>query len=104
MSEFIQVVTTVEHREDGERIARLVVAERLAACVQISGPMLSVYPWQGQIEEAHEYRVTLKSRRTLFAQLEKILEANHPYDVPEIIATPLVCCSKQYQQWLEDSL
>lgn len=104
MTEFIQVVTTVEHKEDGVRLGRLLVAERLAACVQISGPVESIYRWQGQIEEASEYRVTLKSRESLFPKLAEILQAHHPYDVPEIIATPLARCSALYQQWLEEEL
>ncbi len=104
MTEFIQVVTSVACKEDGERLGRLLVAERLAACVQISGPMQSVYRWQGEIEEASEYRVTIKSRTTLFGRLETMLAAHHPYEVPEIIATPLVRCSAPYQQWLEEEL
>ncbi len=104
MSDFIQVVTTVEHEEDGARLAHLAVGEGLAACVQIAGPILSVYRWQGEIEQANEYQVVLKSRMALFAQLEKLLVASHPYDVPEIIATPLVACGALYEQWLEDAL
>ncbi len=104
MIDFIQVVTTVPHKEDGLRLGRLLVQQHLVACVQIDGPIVSVYRWQGEIEEASEYRVTFKSRCSLFAKLEALVAEHHPYEVPELIATPVVHCSHHYQQWLDGEL
>ncbi len=67
MSDYIQVVTTTERREDAERIARALVEQRLAACAQVSGPITSTYRWQGEIETAQEWQCRAKSRRDLFA-------------------------------------
>lgn len=100
MVEMIEVVTTVEKKQDGVRLARLLVEKRLAACVQLSEPILSIYRWQGKVEEASEYRLTLKSRRSLFTQIVDLLESHHSYEVPEIIATSLVECSSSYEGWL----
>jgi periplasmic divalent cation tolerance protein len=104
MVEIIEVATTVSSKKDGACLARLLVEKRLAACVQLSEPVLSVYRWQGKVEEAMECRLTIKSRRTLFAQIVDLLERHHPYDVPEIIATSLVECSPAYQDWLVGEL
>ncbi len=100
VSELIQVNTTVEHQEDGIRLGRLLVEERLAACVQIMGPIVSIYRWQGKIEETLEYRLSIKSHESLFSKIAALITANHPYELPEIVATPLSCCSAQYREWL----
>ena len=90
MTEFIQVVTTVGTMEVGERIADRLVAERLAACVQISGPITSTYHWQGKIEQEQEYVCTVKTFRKNYPEIEKIILDLHPYETPEIIATPVL--------------
>lgn len=100
MSELIQVNTTVEQQADGVRLGRLLVEERLAACVQITGPIVSIYRWQGKIEETQEYRLSVKSHARIFAKIAALITANHPYELPEIVATPLSCCSTPYQEWL----
>jgi periplasmic divalent cation tolerance protein len=74
--------------EVGERIAERLVAERLAACVQISGPITSTYHWKGKIEQEREYVCTAKTSRKNYPEIEKIILELHPYETPEIIATP----------------
>ncbi len=103
MAEFIQVTTTVELREDAEELARLLLAERLVSCVQISA-VCSHYHWHGSIEQTDEYVLVMKSRRNLFTELEQFLLERHPYDTPEIIAVPIVSCSAGYLQWMNDEL
>lgn len=100
MEEFIQVVTTVDSEAAAARIARLLVEERLAACVQVVGPMTSHYRWQGRMETAGEYLCLIKSRKTLFAEIETAVKRVHPYQVPEIIAMPLSGGSRDYLAWL----
>ena len=98
---YIQVVTTAEHREDVERIARTLVERRLAACVQIVGPISSIYRWRGAIETAQEWQCWIKSRGSLFVQIEQTIRGLHPYEVPEILALPILTGNADYLAWLE---
>ncbi|MCD6388613.1 MAG: divalent-cation tolerance protein CutA [Desulfobulbaceae bacterium] len=104
MTEFVQVVTTVGTAEVGEQIAERLVAERLAACVQISGPITSTYHWKGKIEQEREYVCTAKTFRKNYSEIEKIILELHPYDTPEIIATPVLAASKGFLDWLQSEL
>jgi periplasmic divalent cation tolerance protein len=100
MSDYIQIVTTVERREDARRIAQSLVERRLAACVQVSGPIASVYRWKGKIETAEEWQCSAKSRRDLFEAVERAIRELHPYEVPEILAVPIVAGGCDYLAWL----
>jgi periplasmic divalent cation tolerance protein len=104
MPEYIQVVTTVKHRDEAARIGRALVEERLAACVQISGPITSTYRWRGQIETAEEWQCMAKSRRDLFEPIERTIRRLHSYETPEIIATPISAGSEAYLAWLDAEL
>ncbi len=99
--EYVQVFTTVEKREDADRIASTVVNSRLAACAQILGPIHSTYWWKGKVEEAGEWLLMMKTRQDLFSALEKEIRTIHPYEVPEIIALPIVAGSVPYLEWIE---
>jgi periplasmic divalent cation tolerance protein len=101
MPNYIQVVTTVEHREDAERIGRALVQERLAACVQVVGPISSTYRWQGKIETAQEWQCWAKTRRELYDEIERAIRKLHPYQVPEILALPVLAGSADYLAWLD---
>jgi periplasmic divalent cation tolerance protein len=102
--ETIQVITTTETKADAQAIAHAVVQKRLAACVQIIGPITSTYWWQGEIETAEEWLCVIKSRRDLYEQLEAAIKEVHPYDVPEILAVPVIAGSKDYLRWLDGEL
>jgi periplasmic divalent cation tolerance protein len=101
MSDYVQVITTTASREDAERIAQALVAERLAACVQVLGPMASTYRWQGAIETAQEWLCLVKSRGELYGKIEEAIRRLHPYEVPEILALPVVAGSGAYLAWLD---
>ena len=101
MSEYVQVVTTAEHREDARRIADLLVEKHLAACVQIVGPVTSVYRWQGKVESAEEWQCLIKTRHALVDEVAEAIREVHPYEVPEIIAAPIVAGSRDYLDWIE---
>jgi periplasmic divalent cation tolerance protein len=101
MTDCIQVVTTAERREDAERIARTLVEERLAACVQVLGPITSTYWWGGKIETTQEWQCWAKSRLNLYGQIEQAIRRIHPYDVPEILALPILEGSPDYLAWLD---
>ena len=104
MTEYIQVLTTVEHKTDAEKIARTLVEKKLAACVQIVGPVASYFHWQGKLDSASEYLCLIKSREDLFNELEKEISSLHPYEVPEILAVPIIKGNKSYLNWLAAEL
>jgi periplasmic divalent cation tolerance protein len=102
MNEYLQVVTTTASREDAQKIAETLIQDRLAACVQIIGPITSVYRWQGKIETSAEWQCVAKTRHALYGRLETAIRAVHAYQVPEILAIPVACGNAAYLHWLED--
>jgi len=101
MAAYIQVITTVERQEDAERIARHLVENRLAACVQLVGPIASTYRWRGAIESSREWLCLAKSRAELYAEIEAAIRQIHPYQLPEILAMPVIAGSRGYLDWLD---
>lgn len=104
MTEYIQVLTTTSSKADAQAIADALVAQRLAACVQVIGPITSTYRWQGQVETAEEWLCIAKSRGDLYAVVEQAIRAVHPYEEPEILAVPVTAGSASYLRWLDDNL
>jgi len=104
MSGYIQVVTTTEKEDDALAIAQDLVQRRLAGCVQIVGPVRSVYRWRERVETAQEWQCWIKSREELYPQIEKAILAGHPYEEPEILALPVTEGSAGYLAWLDASL
>jgi periplasmic divalent cation tolerance protein len=102
MSDFLQIVTTTEREEDARQIADLLIEKRLAACVQIVGPVTSVYRWQGKVESATEWQCLIKTRQALSDNVVQAIREIHAYEVPEIIALPIVGGSRDYLIWLEE--
>jgi len=100
MTDCIQVVTTTARKEDAEAIARSLVEDRLAACVQLVGPVTSTYRWEGKIETGQEWQIWAKTGRTLYDRVEQAIRRLHPYEVPEILAVPVVAGSQGYLAWL----
>jgi periplasmic divalent cation tolerance protein len=98
------VLTTVEHQQDGERLAGLLVEGALAACVQILPPMVSIYRWQGAVERASEVLLLIKTTRAAYPRLETAIKENHPYQTPEIIALAIEAGSGEYLSWLAASV
>ena len=102
-SEFVVVLVTTADAEEGARLGRALVEERLAACANVVGPIRSIYRWEGAVEEADEHLVLLKARGADVAALEARVRALHSYDVPEVIALPVTAGSAPYLAWLADS-
>jgi periplasmic divalent cation tolerance protein len=100
MSHYIQIVTTVGNRESAASMARRLVEERLAACVQIAGPVKSVYRWKGNVETAEEWQCIIKTDQKLYEAVEKRIGDMHPYELPEIIALPIKQGSVEYLGWI----
>jgi periplasmic divalent cation tolerance protein len=104
MTDKIVVFSTCASVEDAEKIARRLVEARVAACVNILPGVRSIYRWKGQIEDAAECLLVVKSSRGAMAALRAEIEKIHPYDVPEILALSVVDGSENYLNWLEAEL
>jgi periplasmic divalent cation tolerance protein len=102
MTDYIQVLTTTESRDDAETIGRALVDQRLAACVQIVGPITSIYRWQGKINTAQEWQCWVKTRRELYGRIEETIRRLHTYQVPEILAIDVAAGSPDYLAWLNE--
>jgi len=104
MAEYLQVVTTIDSEEAAERISAALVERRLAACVQVLGPIASTYRWQGQVKSAREWMCVVKTAASRYDELEAAIRELHPYDEPEIVATPIVAGSAGYLDWVSHSV
>jgi 8-oxo-dGTP diphosphatase len=100
MRDFVIVFVTVGSAGDGDRLAKTLVEERIAACVNRLSAMQSVYRWENKVEESTEELLIIKTRKALFPTLEKRVRELHSYAVPEIIALPIVAGSEPYLKWL----
>lgn len=100
MAEHLQVTTTAGSAEEAETIAGALVERRLAACVQVVGPIVSRYRWQGEVEQAQEWLCLAKTEAGRYAELEAAIRELHSYEEPEIVATPIVAGSAGYLAWL----
>jgi periplasmic divalent cation tolerance protein len=102
MAEYVQVLTTVDSEEAGLQLGRSIVSARLAACVQIVGPIRSLYWWQGKVDDAREWQLLMKTTTERLPALEAHIKANHSYDTPEIIVTPIAGGSAEYLNWVSE--
>jgi periplasmic divalent cation tolerance protein len=104
MTDKIVVLTTCDSEMLAEQLARHLVEHRLAACVNILPRARSIYRWQEKIEDAGEWVLLIKSRRDLFAALRAEIQRLHTYEIPEVIALPVVDGSEAYLGWLDGQL
>jgi periplasmic divalent cation tolerance protein len=98
--EALLVLTNLPDAASARALAEHVVAERLAACVNILAPCRSVYRWQGEVEVAEEVPLLIKTRTNRYAALEAAIRARHPYELPEIVAVPISHGLPAYLGWL----
>jgi periplasmic divalent cation tolerance protein len=104
MSNIVEVTTTVGSPAAASELAKQIIDARLAACVQIDGPVTSIYRWQGEVCEAQEWRCTMKTLAPLTRQLEDAISRAHPYETPEILILPVAACAPAYAQWLAEQV
>ncbi len=104
MSQAIVVQTTTSSSADAESLAQTIIEHSQGACVQIVGPMTSVYQWQGNVQKEEEFLVSIKTTSQVFSSLAELIRQHHPYDVPEIIAIPIVDGSSDYLEWVTNQV
>jgi periplasmic divalent cation tolerance protein len=105
MSDKLVALVTCGNAREAGRIARTLVEEGLAACVNIQEARVrSVYWWKGKVEQAEEVMLFIKTSKRLFPRLESRVRELHSYDVAEIIALPIAGGSRPYMEWMEESL
>jgi len=95
------VVTNLPDRESAEKLAAVLIERRLAACVNILAPCASVYRWHGEIQHDEEHPLLIKTVQDRYAELEASIRANHPYELPDIIAVRIAEGLPAYLQWVE---
>ena len=103
MTDSILVITTIDGKENAQRIARELVEKRLAACVQVF-PVTSIYRWKGKVEEAEEWLCLCKTRREIFEDVEMAIKRMHTYEIPEIVALPVEAGSHDYLAWMDQEV
>ncbi|MFI6295610.1 divalent-cation tolerance protein CutA [Nonomuraea sp. NPDC050790] len=101
MTGYLHVYTTVDSADAAESLARSILGARLAACVQIIGPVRSLYWWEGVLDAAQEWQLVIKTPAADYPALEAHLTAGHSYTTPEIVATEIVAGSPAYLRWLD---
>jgi periplasmic divalent cation tolerance protein len=102
MSESIVVLVTCGSQEEALKISRLLVEERLAACVNLVSPVRSIYRWEGKIWDEKEWLLVIKTQEQRFEELVKTVKSLHSYSVPEIIGLPIVQGASSYLEWLAE--
>lgn len=104
MTDKIVVLSTCGSAKEAALIARALVEKKLAACVNVMPAVRSFYRWKNAIEDEQESLLVIKSSRALFSQLRAEIEKLHSYEVPEVVAVPIVDGSERYLEWLEREL
>ena len=104
MSQYLVVLTTVESGKQAQELSQRLVERSLAACVQVLGPISSTYWWKNKVEAAQEWLCLVKTREDLYPEVEAAIGEIHPYEVPEIVALPIILGSRSYLSWLDGAL
>ncbi|MQY11498.1 Divalent-cation tolerance protein CutA [Streptomyces sp. RB5] len=104
MADYVQVQTATQTREQAVELARTAVAERLAAGAQIIGPVASVFWHNGEFGTGEEWQLLLKTRIERYADLERHLQAAHPWQNPEVVAVPILAGARTYLGWIDSTL
>ncbi|MGA2417780.1 MAG: divalent-cation tolerance protein CutA [Candidatus Staskawiczbacteria bacterium] len=104
MAKYVQIFTTTASKKEAEKIADVLVKKGLAACVQIAGPVQSIYKWKGKIQKEKEWLCIIKSISNKFEEIEEKIKSLHSYKLPEIIALPIEKGSAEYLEWIYENI
>lgn len=103
-TKFVLVIVTVANKQEAEKIAQNLLNEKLIACANIINPVISHFHWSEKIDVAEECLVLMKSRMDLFSALAKRVAELHSYEVPEVLALPIIAGAKSYLDWIDSSV
>lgn len=103
MSDYILILTTAGKIGEGERIAHILIEERKAACVSIIPQVFSTFLWKGNIEKQIEVQLLIKTKADLLEDVISIIKSNHSYEMPEIIALPIIGGYHEYLNWIDEN-
>ena len=103
-TDFIIVLVTTKDKAEAEKISKTLLQEKLIACANIVNPVASKFLWQGKIDRAQECLIIMKTRKGLFGELSLCVKALHSYEVPEVLALPIVDGSEAYLAWMSSVL
>jgi periplasmic divalent cation tolerance protein len=101
---YIIILVTTKDKEEAEKISKSLLKERLIACANIVSPVTSFFNWIGKMEKAEECLIVMKSRQDLLAKVAEHVKSLHSYEVPEVLALPIVEGSKAYLDWMSVAL
>lgn len=101
MTKFIQVSTATAEQADAEKIATALIEQSLVACVHVSGPVRSCYRWKGRVESTNEWLCVAKTTFSQYERIEQEIRRLHPYELPQILAVPVLAGSAEYLRWIE---
>jgi periplasmic divalent cation tolerance protein len=101
---YVVIFTTVGNKKEARRVAQAVLQKKLAACVNILDNLESVFWWQGKIDAAKEVLLMIKSKKRLLPKVIKLIKSRHSYEVPEIIALPIIAGNPDYLRWIDDAV
>ena len=104
MTDKVVILVTAGSRRECRKIARHLVEAQLAACVNITQPIESIYRWEGKVADEKEFLMLIKSTRELFPEIKLEISRLHSYHTPEIICLPIIDGSRNYLQWVSDSV
>ncbi len=99
----VVIFVTAANKKEAEKIACALIKEKLAACANIIENLHSIFWWQGKVDNAKEALLIVKTRKALMNKLIKKVKSLHSYEVPEIIALPIICGDKKYLKWIDES-
>ncbi|GAB6164242.1 divalent-cation tolerance protein CutA [Thermostilla marina] len=100
MSDYALVMTTIDDASKAQALADGLVDAGLAACIQITGPIRSIYPWKGKVAHATEWLLLIKTQKALYPALEAFVREHHAYEVPEVILLDIAAGLPDYLSWI----
>ena len=100
---YVVIFITAANKKEAARIGQYLVKNKLAACVNITKEIQSVFRWQGKVDRAKEVLLVVKTKKSLVTRLIRKVQSIHSYDLPEIIALPIIAGSKKYLDWINAS-
>jgi len=104
MTDKVVVFVTCGSAAEGRKIAQALVKQRLAACVNISSPIRSIYRWEGKLADDREVMLVIKTARPLFDRVRRLVEKLHSYQVPEVVCLPIIDAAPNYLNWLTSAV